>query len=123
MQKSMIIGKEIPLEAVVKECVFLLLNINPFYHYDELNKKTEIIDGYIYELVDTITFDKISVKIKGQRPLMEKEEVLSRRESGEKIPVELVGGKVKVYYSSYYNTYVDSFSAESIHFVENIEIF
>lgn len=123
MVKSIVIGKEIPLETVVKDSVLLLLDINPFFHYDELNKKTEIVDGYMYEVVDTMSFNKISVKIKGQRPLLKKDELLTRRESGEKIPVELVGGKVKVYYSSYYNMYVDSFTAESIHFVENIDIF
>ncbi|MBM6668785.1 hypothetical protein H6A64_13310 [Lacrimispora saccharolytica] len=115
-------GKQIPLECVMKNLLFLLLKITELEEWDKDGNKTGKIVGYSYECVDCMNFDKFKFKIKGQRvPLMTNEELQEQRESGMKVMVEFLEPTVLVYWSNATKTYEDSFSAKGVSLFENIE--
>lgn len=115
-------GKSIPLTCVMMEMLFLLLKVSALEEYDENGKKTGKCLGYIYEVVDTMNFDKFKVKIKGQTvPLMKNEELQELREKGQKVAVEFVKPTVLLYWNNTTKTYEDSFSAENVLLVETEE--
>lgn len=110
----------IPFEVIFKDGRFLLVGIEPDFEYEN-NQRTEKIIGYKYEVVDTVDFDKIKVKIKGQKkPLMTSERLEELRENGEKIVVEFINGVDKLYIrrSGNMSSVEDSFSAEDIKLAE-----
>lgn len=118
---SIVIGRPLPFEAVFKESVFILTGIEPDYEYQN-NQRTDRLAGYKYEVVDTVDFDKIKVKIRGQEePLMPPEKLAQLRENGEKVAVEFIDGFDKLYIRRNGNTssIEDSFSAGDIRLVEH----
>lgn len=111
------------MEVIFKDGAFILIGIQKFFEYQD-GKKTERLAGYKYEAVDTMSFDKITVKIKGQEePLIAPEELEKRRESGEKFFVEFIGGYDKPYNRNANGqwTVEDSFSADDVRLVETEE--
>ena len=68
------IGRRIPLKFCYSDGVFLLLRISENKEFKD-GKWLDTINGYTYECVDTMNFDKIRVKIDGQtKPLMTDED-------------------------------------------------
>ena len=115
---SIILRKKIPLPSVVKTDTFVLLRIEPVYEYVD-KKRTENLEGYRYEVVDTTNFDRLRVKIKGQSaPLMTDEELQILRESGQKVLVAFINGTVMPYLNSTTKMLEDSFSADGIQLLE-----
>ncbi len=111
-------NKIIPMKCIFKEDAFLLLQITPLYEFEN-EKRTDKIIGYIYECVDTLDFEKVKIKIKGQdAPLMENEKLQELRENGEKIAVEFINGVDLIYWSPKTKSLEDSFSAEDVRLVE-----
>lgn len=115
-----LINRGIPFNMIYKDGVFILIDIAPNYEYVD-GKRTNKLVGYKYTVVDTVDFDKITVKVKQDAPLLSSEELAELRGSGEKIAVEFVnaidkpyirrdGGSVSV---------EDSFSADDILLVEH----
>ena len=112
-------NKIVPMNCIFKDEIFLLLRITPLYDY-EGEKRTDTISGYTYECVDTLDFQRVKVKIKGQKtPLMEDEKLQQFRENGEKIAVEFINGVDLIYWSSKTKALEDSFSAEAVNLVQN----
>ena len=111
-------GKSVPLSYVVMEVLFLLLKISAMEEYDENGKKTGKCLGYVYEVVDTMNFDRFRIKIKGQTvPLMSNEDLQELREKGEKVAVEFTEPMVTLYWSSTTKSLEDSFSAKDVSLV------
>ncbi len=120
MSKSILLGHDIPLESIVEEKVYLLLDFSPTYEYDsENNKRTDKLNGYAYVLVNTNSFDKFTVKIKEKKPLMNHDALIEKREKGEKVFVELTDATVRAYWSSVNKEYLDSFKASGLSLVDN----
>ena len=122
---SILARKPIPFEVIFKDCIFIIIFIEPEHQYVD-GKKTDVIVGYKYEVVDTVDFNKFKVKIKGQsKPLMTNEALQELRDSGKKVLVEFVDG-VDTPYTKIENkgrpnentTLEDSFSAKDILLVE-----
>ncbi len=112
-------NKSIPLEFAYSDNAFLLLGIFPNYEYVN-NKRTDNLIGYKYTVVDTVDFDKITVKVNQSTPLLSQEELAELRASGEKVVVEFVNAVDKLYIRRDGNSVSveDSFSAEDILLVQ-----
>ena len=113
---SKAIGKEIPFAVIFKDETFILLSIEEYFIYED-GARTNKHAGFKYEVVDTVTFDKIKVKIEGQKePLMKPEDLTKLRDGGEKVIVEFVNGIDKLYSRKDGNSWSveDSFSADDI---------
>lgn len=123
MANSILTNRAIKLSAVFPEAVYILIEVKTLYEYDSENKKTNIISGYAYDVVNTGTFDKITVKVLKKAAIIEPEELQKKRENGERVFVEFVNAIVKQYFSNYANSFCDTFSADDIKFVETFEIF
>lgn len=105
----------------IHNIVMMLIGIRPVPIYKD-GKRTDEIGAYMYECVDLFSFDRISIKVEGSNPLIDPEELLERREAGEKIFVEVIGGTVTAYYSERLNSIEDSFKARELRIVTNHEI-
>lgn len=116
---SIMLRKKIGFQFVFKNNDFIVLRIEPFYEYAD-GKKTDRLEGYKYEVVDTTNFDRLKVKIKGQpAPLMSDEQLQEFRESGRKVLVEFINGTVMPYWSPTTKSVEDAFSAEGIRLLDN----
>lgn len=123
---TILIRKDIPFKVVFKNDAFILIKVEPDYQYED-NKRTDKIIGWKYEVVDTVNFDKIKVKIKGQKnPLITDEQLQSLKDEGVKTVVEFINGIITPYIRTEkkgtgheYMTVEDSFSASDIRLVQN----
>lgn len=115
---SILLGKKIPLTVVVPDELFLLISIAPIHEYAD-GKATDKVIGFKYEVVDTVNFDKIFVKIPGQPvPLMSNEELLELRNKGEKVAIEFVNATVLPYFNWTTKSIEDSFSASDVRLIK-----
>lgn len=114
----------IPFEVIFKDGVFVLLWIEQEVEYVD-GKRTNNIIGTKYEVVDTLGFEKIKVKIKGQlEPIISNEELQTMRDNGKKVAVEFINGVDTLYLktvnkgtASEKQTVEDSFSADDVKLV------
>lgn len=105
----------------IHDIVMMLIGIRPVPIYKD-GERTDEVGSYIYDCVDLFSFDRISIKVEGSNPLIDPEDLLERREAGEKIFVEVIGGTVTAYYSERLNSIEDSFKARELRIVTNHEI-
>lgn len=104
----------------VSGSTMMLVNVRPVPVYEE-GTRTDKIDSYFYDCVDMFSFDRITIKVEETNPLIDPEELLERRENGEKIFVEIIGGTVTAYYAERTNSIEDSFKAKSVKMVTDYE--
>lgn len=104
----------------VSGSTMMLVNVRPVPVYEE-GTRTDKIDSYFYDCVDMFSFDRIAIKVEETNPLIDPEELLERRENGEKIFVEIIGGTVTAYYAERTNSIEDSFKAKSVKMVTDYE--
>lgn len=116
--KSILSNKYIPLSVVEPEPVYILLDVVPVFGYDTSGKKTDVITGYQYVVVNTNSFNQYRVKILHNSPLMTREQLVAIREKGGKIYVEFENLNVRMYWNSRGNDYSDSFKADGIQQVD-----
>lgn len=64
----------IPLSVVIGKAELLLLGVSPVYQYTD-NKRTDVVVGYRYEVVETDNYDKLSVKINSAAPAVTTEQL------------------------------------------------
>lgn len=98
----------------------MLVNVRPIPVYEE-GERTDKVENFFYDCVDLFSFDRISIKVEETKPLIDPDELLERRENGEKIFVEIIGGTVTAYYAERTNSIEDSFKAKSIKIVTDYE--
>lgn len=116
--KICLVGKQIPMNVVEPEAVYILLDITPVFGYDSNSVKTDVVVGYTYVVVNTGSFNQYRIKIERPVPLMPRESLLAMRERGERVLVEFENPIVRMYWSSYQNAYADSFRADAIQQVD-----
>lgn len=115
---SIVLGKKIPLTFLVPDELFLLISIAPIHEYAD-GKATDKVVGFKYEVVDTVDFNKIWVKIPGQpAPLMSSEKLLELRGAGEKVAIEFINVMVSPYWNWTTKSIEDSFTATDIRLVQ-----
>ena len=68
------IFKQINLHAILPDAKFVLKNFFPFYKYEN-GKKTEIIMGIKYQVVDILSFETFFVKVPVTTPLIPLEDL------------------------------------------------
>lgn len=117
-RKSALIGSDIPLSVVEPEPVYILLDVVPVFEYDTSGKKTDVITGYQYVVVNTNSFNQYRVKILHNSPLMTREQLVAIREKGGKIYVEFENLTVRMYWNTRSQEYSDTFKAEAIQQVD-----
>lgn len=105
----------------VSDTTMMLANVRPVPVYEE-GTRTDRIESHFYDCVDLFSFDRIAIKVEETKPLIDPEELLERREAGEKIFVEVIGGTVTAYYNERLNSIEDSFKARELRIVTNHEI-
>lgn len=105
----------------VSDSTMMLVNVRAVPVYEE-GTRTDKIECYVYDCVDLFSFDRIAIKVEETKPLIDPEELLERREAGEKIFVEVIGGTVTAYYNERLNSIEDSFKARELRIVTNHEI-
>lgn len=98
----------------------MLVNVRPVPVYEE-GTRTDRIESHFYDCVDLFSFDRIAIKVEETKPLIDPEELLERRENGEKIFVEVIEGTVTAYYAERTNSIEDSFKAKSVKIVTDYE--
>ena len=96
----------------------MLVNVRPVPVYEE-GTRTDRIESHFYDCVDLFSFDRISIKVEETKPLIDPEELLERREHGEKIFVEVIEGTVTAYYAERTNSIEDSFKAKAVRIATN----
>ena len=116
--KSILSNKYIPLSVVEPEPVYILLDVVPVFGYDTSCKKTDVITGYQYVVVNTNSFNQYRVKILHNSPLMTREQLVAIREKGGKIYVEFENLTVRMYWNTRSQEYSDTFKAEGIQQVD-----
>ncbi len=117
-EKTKLINRDIPIEVIEGERVYILLYVMAIFLYDSNNKPTDTITGYKYTVVNTESFERYQIKVEGTKPLISAELLAEKRERGEKIYVEFENATVKMYWNSKMNSYADSFKADAINFVK-----
>lgn len=105
----------------VSDTTMMLVNVRPVPVYEE-GTRTDRIESHFYDCVDLFSFDRIAIKVEETKPLIDPEELLERREAGEKIFVEVIDGTVTAYYNERLNSIEDSFKARELRIVTNHEI-
>lgn len=113
----------LPIEnsSRIHDIVMMLIGIRPVPIYKD-GERTDEIGAYIYDCVDLFSFNRIAIKIEEKKPLLAPEELMERREAGEKIFVEIIGGTVTAYYNERLNSIEDSFKAQALKIVTNYEV-
>ena len=94
----------------VSDTTMMLVNVRPVPVYEE-GTRTDKIESHLYDCVDLFSFDRVAIKVEETKPLIDPDELLERRENGEKIFVEVIGGTVTAYYAERTNSIEDSFKA------------
>lgn len=69
----------IPLEVVVQGAKLILLDVTPYYEYQD-GRKTDKMLGYKYQVVEDVNFEKLTVKIPSTTPAITKEQLESTKE-------------------------------------------
>lgn len=114
-----------PLDIInssrIHDVVMMLIGIRPVPIYKD-GERTDEICAYMYDCVDLFSFDRISIKVEETNPLLDPEDLLERREAGEKIFVEIIDGTVTAYYNERLNSIEDSFKAQALKIVTNYEV-
>lgn len=112
---SVVLFKRIPIEIFYPMEYFILLDSNPIQGYEN-GKVTDDVIGYSYACVDPMNYNHLMIKVKGgSKPILDREEIHRRRESGEKIYVTFDNAVVTPYVDTNSKILKDSFSADDIH--------
>lgn len=102
----------------VSDTTMMLVNVRPVPVYEE-GTRTDKIESHFYDCVDLFSFDRVAIKVEETKPLIDPDELLERRENGEKIFVEIIGGTVTAYYAERTNSIEDSFKAKAVRIATN----
>lgn len=111
-------GKEIPMNVLEKEAVYVLLDVSPVYEYDLENKRTDRILGWNYSVANTDSFEKYRIKVLGSKPIVTASVLKTKIDNGIKTFVEFENAVVKLYWSNSKKSLEDSFKADNISVVE-----
>ncbi len=104
----------------VSDTTMMLVNVRPVPVYEE-GTRTDKIESHLYDCVDLFSFDRVAIKVEETKPLIDPDELLERRENGEKIFVEVIEGTVTAYYAERTNSIEDSFKAKAVRIATNHE--
>lgn len=112
----------LPIEnsSRVHDAVMMLVQIRPVWIYND-GERTDEVGSYVYDCVDLFSFERIAIKVEEEKPLIAPDELLERREAGEKFYVEIIEGTVTAYYAERTNSIEDSFKAKTLKFVTNYD--
>lgn len=114
----MILGKNVNLYSITKTTVFLLKSMRPKYLYADGTRTGQQV-GWSYTLGDPTECEQFSVAVEGEmEPVITRDELLLAQAKGEKVWVELVEAKVRVYQNYENHTVGETITAEGITLVD-----
>ena len=115
---SLVVKRDFELEYFIPERIFALRSVTPRYKYED-NKKTDEITGYVYEGVNTSSFDTVKTLVEGgKKPVISNDELQNLREAGSNVYVEFKNARLRPYYSTVTNQIEDSIKADGVSLVE-----
>lgn len=118
---TLLINRRVPLDALLREIIFLLISVMPIYEFVN-GERTDKIIGFVYECVDTMDFNRYRIKIEGQKaPLMSNEKLQQLRENGEKVAVEFINATIMAYVNEKKCSIEDTVKADGIKLVSTEE--
>lgn len=113
----MTILKRVPLEALLKTTEFVLKAVRTKNAFKN-GVRSEEVEGITYTVVDTRSFESLSITVLGQTvPIISQDELQAANERGEHIYVKPVGAVVTPYYSEKSQSVEDSIRASSMEHV------
>lgn len=122
---SILIRRPIPFNVIFVDDEFILLSVDAECQYQD-GKRTDTIVGYKYEVVDTVNFDRIKVKVRGsQPPVITNEQLQERKNNGERTYVEFINGRDEAYNrfvkcgNETYGILEDRFLADAVSVIKN----
>lgn len=111
---SKLLRATLKLNMLETEPVYIVRSITPRYEYDKKGVRTEKIVGYVYDCINTASYEQYNVAVEEDSPAMDPQELLSLREGGEKVCVTLENARIRAYFSSRTGTYEDSVRADKV---------
>lgn len=105
---------QIPLGIVTRDANLILLSVRPDYEYVN-NKITDNLIGYKYDIVEDISFEKLTVKVASITPVMTQEQIDNAKD---RIYVTFNNAIAKPYRNTSTGNYDLSISANSISVVK-----
>lgn len=108
--------KIVPLSMFLTLFTFVLKGVTPRYRYAD-NKRTDEIEGYVYRVVSTETYDTFNVFVPHGTPVVSADDLKIANEQGNHILVEIEDATITPYYSERTNSVEDSIKASSIRLV------
>lgn len=104
----------IPLNVVYKDSLFLALAIKANMEFKDGRWGDEVI-AHTIEVVDTVDFHHLHVKIEGkENPLMPDEELQRLREEGTRVGVEFENASIMLYVNRKKQSLEDSVKADGV---------
>lgn len=110
---SLITNHRIPLDVLLTDSKFILRSVVPRFKYEN-GKKTDTVEGYVYDVVNASTFDDMRIVVPGTIPVMTNEEIVLLRESGTSVQLEFANATVQVYVNSSTHHLEESIKADSV---------
>lgn len=116
---SLLTKKDIPLEIIQPDPIYIVKSITPRYRYED-GKRTSDIVGYLYDCVNTGTYDLARICIEGaKKPIISNEDLALSQESGNHLFVEFDNARLHPYYSTSSRQIEDSIKADNVHIVKD----
>lgn len=113
MAQSLIARKNWNLEDLLPDSEFNLNEFSARNAYED-GKRTDTLEGFMYTVTGTTSFEQIRVFVKQQRPLISSEELDSCKEAGEHVFVRFENATVRPYSLKESSTINDSIKADDI---------
>lgn len=101
--------------------IYYLLAVASRYAYKDGKRLNEIL-GQLYTVVNTETYETISVFVEQSTPLISQQELEELKNSGQKVFVQFDNAVVKPYYSERTHSIEDSIKADSVSFCKDSEV-
>lgn len=120
MKGSLVTSRRYALEEFFLDPVFAVTDITARRHFEN-GVATDQIDGYVYLVTNTSTFQQVTIFVPGSEPVIKPEQLAEIQESGNTIFAEFLGGIVRAYYNKRTEQIEDSIKAESVKIISDKE--
>lgn len=116
---STLFKKDLPLEVFESDPIYIVKGVAPKYIFVNGNR-TDDIEGFIYDCVNTGTYDLVRIFVEGgKKPIVTNDELLAIQENGEHVFAEFENARIRPYFSTKTKQLEDSIKANSVRIVKN----
>ena len=112
-----LLNVDIPLNIIEKCENFALLSISPVFKYDAVGNKTDVQVAWRYNVANADSFERYSIKVVSDLPIIDANLLKTKRALGEKSFVKFTNAVIKMYRANN-GEFCDSIKADFVDFVE-----